>query len=176
MTATADTYIPQPGDIGLTLINGDAGRLIRLGQFLNGDGFSTFEHAFVYLGGNKIIEAEPGGAKILDFHYDSKTVHWCTGIAKLWTFDERTLVPAVAARYMGTPYSAADYFALVAHRLHVPGGPALKNYVASSKHQICSQLADQIASDCGVKIFDDGSWPGYVTPGGLYERDLQLLK
>jgi hypothetical protein len=176
MTTALDTYTPLPGDIGLVTMGGETGKLIRLGQWLDGDGFENFEHAFVYLGPDKIIEAEPGGAQIRDFHYDLKTVHWCTGIAKLWTPENRTYVPSVAVRYFGTPYSAADYFALVAKRLRLPGYPLLKNYVATSKHQICSQLADQIAYDCGVRIFDDGRWPGDVTPGSLYERDLQLGK
>src|SRR6202000_625782 len=166
---------PQPGDIGPVTMGGSAGKLIRVGQFLNHNGFENFEHAFVSLGGNLIIEAEPGGARITTQHYDPSTIHWCTGISKLWTDQARSHVAAAARRYEGVPYSAADYFAIAAHTLHLPWSPLLKNYVASTKHMICSQLADQVALDCGVRIFPYEYWNGYVTPGGLYERDLGLV-
>jgi hypothetical protein len=176
MTATTTaTFTPQPGDIGLVTMGGMPGRLIRIGQWLNGDKFANFEHAFVYLGHNTIIEAEPGGAKVTGLHYAESSIHWCSGIAKLWTDEKRSHVLPAARRYSGVPYSAADYFAIAAHTLHIPGNRLLKNYVASTKHMICSQLADQVAQDCGVQIFDDGEWPGYVSPGGLYVRDLELL-
>lgn len=165
-----------PGTIGLVPMGGDAGRLIRLGQWLNGDGLADFEHAFVYLGdagiGNiahGIIEAKPGGARILPLHYES--VHWCEGIASL--LPPGADVMSVARPLAGVPYSAADYFALVAHRLRVPV-PGLRAYVASSGHMICSQLADELYNRLGCHIFIDGRWPGYVTPGMLYQRDLQL--
>jgi hypothetical protein len=29
---------------------------------------------------------------------------------------------------------------------------------------MCSQLADQCRADGGSHLFDDGRWPGYVTP------------
>lgn len=175
-TATVtSTFTPQPGDIGLVTMGGESGKLIRLGQWLNGNGFENFEHAFVYLGSNLIIEAEPGGAKITSLHYDYTQIHWCAGISKLWDDAQRSHVLSAARRYQDTPYSVVDYFALVAKRLHL-FLPGLKKYVASSKHMICSQLADQIALDCGVQIFDYNYWTGYVTPGGLYERDLELSK
>lgn len=175
MTSPFKHYMPAPGDIGLVPVKGDVGRMIQLGQFLNGDGSSGFSHAFVYVGGHQIIEAEPGGAKITGIHYPESEVHWCTGIGRLWTTEARIKVLSCAYAYRGVPYSAADYFALAAKRLHVDPAGLLKDYVADSRHMICSQLADQVAFDCGVKIFDDGRWPGYVTPGSLYERDLQLL-
>lgn len=65
------------------------------------------------------------------------------------------------------PYSVADYFALAAHRLHIPA-PHLKRYVRSSGHMICSQLADAAAAEGGWHLFEDGRWPGDVTPGDLY--------
>lgn len=170
------TYEPLPGDIGLVEMPGIGGPFIRFGQWLNGDGFENFEHAFMYLGQDLIIEAYPGGAQVnsMSEKYEPAQVDWCTGIAKLWTDDARSRATRAALKYTGVPYSFLDYLAIASHTLHVPGGPLLKNYVASTKHMICSQLCDQVASDCGVKIFDDGRWPGYVSPGALYERDLGL--
>jgi hypothetical protein len=33
---------------------------------------------------------------------------------------------------------------------------------------ICSQLADTAAAEGGWHLFEDGRWPGDVTPGDLY--------
>lgn len=162
---------PAPGTIGLVPMSGYGGRLIRLGQALNGDGFEDFEHAFVWLGGGMIIEAEPGGARIVPMRYDG--VWWCEGIAGLLDGAARAVVAVKARDLRGVPYSWADYAALTAHRLHVPV-PGLNAFVASSGHLICSQLADELYLRLGAHVFDDGRWPGYCTPGSLYRRDLGL--
>lgn len=161
-------YQPRPGDIGLTQISGTGGRLIRFGQWLNGDGFKDYEHAFVvteYRQGLPdipwIVEAMPGGAQhVKNWHDPERTVYLrCPeGV--------REAVASAARGYTGVPYSYADYFALAAHRLHVPY-PHLRRYVRDSGHMICSQLADQAAADGGWHLFDDGRLPGDVTPGDL---------
>lgn len=162
------TYRPQPGDIGLTVITG-WGRFIRLGQWLNGDGFADFEHAFVVTeyrqglpGIPWIVEAMPGGAQhVKNWHPADRTVYLrCPE-------PYRAAVAEAARRFTGVPYSVADYFALAAHRLHIPA-PHLKRYVRSSGHMICSQLADTAAAEGGWHLFEDGRWPGDVTPGDLY--------
>jgi cell wall-associated NlpC family hydrolase len=152
-------------------MSGDAGKLIRLGQLLNGDGFGDYEHAFIYIGdygttgdlAAQIVEAEPGGARRTALNYSS--VLWSSGKIPL-TDAQRAAIVTAAKKYVGTPYSAADYFALAAHRLHIPA-PGLRAYVASSGHMICSQLVDACYADAGVHLFSDGRWPGYVTPGAL---------
>lgn len=160
---------PISGDFGLTQIHGNVGKLVRVGQWLNGSGSEDFEHAFVYLGDGKLIEAEPRGARLRFLsEYDHDTVLWSTGKIGLDGAQRDTIVSA-AIGYLGTPYSALDYFALVAHRLHL-WTPGLKHFIASSGHLICSQLVDQCYRDAGVQLFPDGRWPGYVTPGDLYQR------
>lgn len=163
MTASA----PLPGDIGCTQITGDVGALIRLGQWLNGDGFANYEHAFVYVGDNRIVEAEPGGARRASLaEYDARTIVW------LRCPDQyRTAVAAAAISLIGTRYSAADYAALALHRFHIPV-PGLRRYVQASGRLICSQLADHAAELGGWTLFDDGRWPGYVTPADLAELAL----
>jgi hypothetical protein len=160
---------PAPGTIGLVKMGGDAATWIRVGQVLNGDGAEDLEHAFVWLGGGQIIEAEPGGSKITAMHYGG--VYWCEGIAKLLA--PGAGVTAVARGLEGIPYSFADYAALTAHRLRIPL-PGLRGFVAASGHMICSQLADLLYQRLGVQIFTDGRWCGYVTPGSLYQRDQEL--
>jgi hypothetical protein len=155
------------GSIGVTQIAGDVGRLIRIGQYLNGDGFADYEHAFVYLGNGQIAEAEPGGARIAELtEYSARNTAW------LRCPPEYGEAVAAAARAFTeprpVPYSAADYFALAAHRLHLPI-PWLRDYVKSSGHMICSQLVDRAAAAGGWHLFADGRWDGYVTPGDIWE-------
>jgi len=76
-------------------------------------------------------------------------------------------VAAAARAYVGTPYSFADYVAIAGWHFGVKNGP-IRRYVTSSKHMICSQLADQALSDAGFHVFDDGRLPQDVTPSALY--------
>lgn len=164
-------YKPQLGDIGLTSISGRVGEGIRFAQWLNGDGFADYEHAFTYvgsvddLGDGMIVEAMPGGALISPLtKYDPSRVLWLPCPPQYGD-----AVAAAALSFRGVPYSFADYSAIALHHFHIPA-PHLKAYIASSGHQICSQLCDRAAEVGGWHIFDDGRWPGYVTPGDLYRE------
>lgn len=156
------TAQPLPGDIGITSIYGTVGRLISLGEWCLGDGCGTWDHAFVYVGNGLLVEAEPGGARLTELtEYNDRAVLW------LRCPDQHRAGVAHSARLLqGTPYSAADYFAIAAHRLHLPI-PGLRNYVAASGHLICSALADRAAELGGWRLFDDGRWNGYVVPADL---------
>lgn len=160
---------PLPGDFGLTQIHGTVGKLIRFGQWLNGDGLHDYEHAFVYVGCGSVIEAEPGGARLAPLsEYRDCQVQWSTGLLGLHPA-QLDRVALAAARYLGTPYSFADYAALAAKRLHL-WAPGLNAYVKSSKHMICSQLVSQCYTDAGVPLFPDKRLAQDVTPGDLYHR------
>lgn len=170
------TYQCKPGDIGLTQISGDVGKLIRLGQKLNGNGFSVWEHAFVVvddfaLDGKTpvIVEAEPGGAKYTPLHYSD--VWWCEGIAHGLTDAEREEISDDAVGFVGTGYSFLDYFALAGKRLRLPHA-LVDAYVKSTHHMICSQLAAAAYDRAGKPIYP--YWSGDVTPGDLYQKDLEL--
>jgi uncharacterized protein YycO len=163
---------PPIGLIGLTSISGDVGRLIRFGQWLNGDGFTTWEHAFISIGGGLIVEAEPGGARVAHAS-EYSTVHWCHGLASLANSIQLENTEVYAKHYVGVPYSFADYLALSAHRLHIPA-PDLQRYISTSRHMICSQLVDACYAQSGIKLFKDGRWAGDVTPGDLYQLDISI--
>ncbi|MEV0372938.1 hypothetical protein AB0I10_24460 [Streptomyces sp. NPDC050636] len=158
---------PLPGDIGLTQISGITGRLIRLGQWLNGDGFADYQHAFLVLPDDRLLEAVPGGARVrpLAQYTGANVLYVCP---ERLTEQQRTAICDAATRYVGVPYSFLDYLAIAAHRFHIPL-PGLRRYIASTRHMICSQLVDQCYLDAGVHLFADGRWPGYVTPMALYE-------
>jgi hypothetical protein len=164
--------VPQVGMIGLTQISGQVGKTIKILQYLNGEGFHDWEHAFVMLPGGLILEAEPGGARIVPLHYSS--VYWCTGIYKLLPpTTTATEISHVAESLKDIKYSFLDYAALSAHRLHIPA-PHLRKYIGSTGHMICSQMADEMYIRLGAHIFTDKRWSGDVTPASLYTRDLQL--
>lgn len=169
-TPPSSTSVPdsaRPGDFAVARLDGRIGRLIRFGQWLNGDGFADYEHAFVYVGDDQLVEAQPGGALLRPCSvYEGRPALWSSGHVAL-TPEQRAAVVAAACGYVGVPYSVLDYFALAAHRFHLPIGPLIKGYVADSRHMICSQLVDQCYQDAGVALFDDGRWPGYVTPADL---------
>lgn len=156
---------PQLGDFAVLPIAGQVGKLISIGEWLNGSAFGSYDHAVIYTGGNQTMGAYPGGARLVTMPADQSEWAWSTGRIML-TNPQRTAIVAGAMACAGTPYSALDYFALVAHRLRIPA-PGLKNYIASTRHLICSQLVDLVYMNAGVHLFNDGRWPGYVTPADL---------
>lgn len=152
---------PQPGDIGCTSIRGDVGFLIRLGQWLNGNGWRNTEHAFVYVGTGRIVEAEPGGARLADLsEYDARTVVWvrCPDA-------HRDTVVQAARNLLGTPYGFADYLALAAHRFHLPI-PGIKRFANDTSTLICSQLAVVAARRGGWDLLEPKP-AGFIVPDDL---------
>jgi hypothetical protein len=166
-----DAALPLVGTIGLTRVSGEVGEAIKFGQFLNGQGFKGWEHAFLLGPHGKILEAKPGGARIGSVDEYSR-IHWCTAIAGQYTETQLGGIWVGAQQYVGTKYSFLDYAALSAHRLHIPA-PGLKKYIKSTGHMICSQLVDQAYFDGGAHLFK-GVWQGYVTPLGLFNLDIQI--
>lgn len=156
-----------PGDFGLVSIKGGVGWLVRIGQFLNGDGFRRYEHAFIYLGDNQIMEAEPGGANISSLdEYVGRDVMWSTDLINLpdWV---RTDLVEDAKKFEGAPYSFLDYLAIALYRLGIKY-PGVAKRVKDSKHYICSQLVAQVYADNGIPLTE---YPPYlVTPGKLYKH------
>jgi hypothetical protein len=175
--------LPEPGTIGLVAISGEVGRLIRMGQYIaehpvkqwfRKDPNPTIEHAFIYLGDGKILEAEPGGARISDVteYTATEEVYWCTAIAAKYA-EFLPKVVSNAPHFVDTPYSFLDYFWLAAHRLHI-WFPGLKLLIESTHHMICSQLCDWLYDLAGGHLFTDGRWDGDVMPLDLYELEESL--
>jgi hypothetical protein len=169
------TYRPRPGDLGLTQISGAGGKAIRFAQWLNGEGWEDYQHAFgvtEYRQGlpNKpwIVEAMPGGAQHVKNWHDPARTRWL-----ICPDEHRAAVASALRGFVHVPYSAADYVALAAHRLHIPA-PHLERYIRDSGHMMCSQLVDAAAAEGGWHLFDDGRWPGYVTPLSLNKLWLSL--
>jgi hypothetical protein len=157
-----------PGDFAVVHSHAAVGQLVHLLQGISGGG-PDYEHVIVGLAQGRIVEAMPGGAVDVPFHYSPADVFWSTHrlpIAMEPSELQRSLIVNAARRYTGVGYSFADYAALAAHTWHLPA-PGLERFVASTRHMICSQLADQCYQDAGVHLFSDGRWPGYVRPADL---------
>src|SRR5215469_11111380 len=92
------TITVQPGDFAAVKMESTVGTLIHFGEILNGSGFRDYEHAIVYVGGPQdlILEAEPGGASLVPYHYDGSRVLWSSLNSKLdLTPAQRQLAPAL---------------------------------------------------------------------------------
>jgi hypothetical protein len=176
---TPGGQLVKPGDFAAVRMAGDVGTLIHIAEILDGDGFADYEHAITYIGGHDdlILEAQPSGARITPMHYQPSDVLWSTVNPLLdLTGAQRARVPFVCGPREGTPYSALDYLAIAAHRLHVPNVAVwpepgfrlvtLQAYIASTRHQICSQMVDDVRQLLGFPLFA-GRWDGYVTPADL---------
>jgi cell wall-associated NlpC family hydrolase len=162
MTTATD---PEPGDFAVVSVGGTPGRLIGLGERLNGAAaFSEYQHAFIYVGNGQVVQAEPAGAAYASVSPHTKTL-WSSGRIPL-TASQRSAISRAARGYVGTPYSALDYLAIALHHWHLPI-PHLRGYIASTGHMICSQLVDRCYQDAGVQLFADERWNGYVTPADL---------
>jgi hypothetical protein len=168
---------PNPGDFAVVNTGTRATPLIRVGEFLctlldDEPKISEWDHAVICSrvvdGTVMIVEAQPGGAVEVPWHYETRPHQWSTGILAMpAAAGGAALVYAQPGPWgpHGVPYSALDYFAMVTHELHIPA-PGLREYIGSENHMICSQLVDRAALDAGRDLFP-GDWPGYVKPSDL---------
>ena len=168
-------------------ISGWAGALVGVGQLILGDatpkdwkvrhvavvtqssgvGFDSFGYP---KGPNpKIVQAMPSGAEEIEIGPE----HWTPDfiyVRPLYSDPYQNFVVGEAARrYVGTPYSFLDYAAITGVHLGIKNGP-IRRYVTSSRHMICSQLADQAMCDAGFHVFNDGRLSQDVTPSALYRK------
>lgn len=169
--------LPEVGDFGVVPTYGDwKGRLI--GWLIRYGTDSPVNHAFVYIGGGKIVEAQPGGARIVKASRYHK-VAWSTGEIRL-TDAQRTAIAATAqgfaARKVGYGWLDIVAIALAQRRtfglVHalapIEKQPWWVRRIQRLDRLICSQLVDLAYADAGVQLFDDGRIPGLVSPGDLW--------
>jgi hypothetical protein len=167
--------IIQPGDFCCVPISGNVGKLISFGEWLDGDGFTDYDHAEIFIDEadtkgpfGYTIGAYPGGAAKIALPCppaELPNALWSSN-SFILTSEERLSIVASAAKLLGTPYSALDYFALVLHRFGL-NADLVRDYIASTGHMICSQLVDYTYFQSGVHLFSDNRWFGYVTPADL---------
>lgn len=175
---TAD--LRQPGDFCVCEVHGPVGKGIGFAEGLCGGGFTRWQHAKVYVGDGKILQAEPGGSQIIGQPLIAGEL-WSTGIIDL-PAQVRLNAVSIRDHWTGIPYSELDYLALA--QLHFKWIPnhsvwperdkaghlhlvSLRQFVASSGHMLCSQLVDAYLLACGWHLYTDGRQPGDVMPSDL---------
>lgn len=172
--STAEQLGLKPGDIGFTRIGGSLGKWISILQAVTGDA-SRFTHVFVVLDNGQVAEAMPSGARIEPFEreYKSEIAYVQVGLTDEQRKSLTEHLRARIGRPGGIKYSFVDYLALaLAHFKIKPKW--LREYIARSDRQICSQLADYELSNVGYHVFCDGRLPQDVTPGALFFELLEL--
>ena len=156
---------------------------VTIGQWLDGDRFQFYDHTEVYVGradadgpfGYTVSTYPDGrGRKALPCQAAALPGSlWSAGLIGL-TGAQRAGITEWALAHQDVGYGFLDYGALILHGLHVPA-PGLREYIDSTKHQICSQFVDSAYSANSVHLFDDGRWSGYVKPGDLAQLLQGLL-
>lgn len=184
----------REGDIMFTRIGGWSGRGIELGEkildaFMPGadhiDHVAVVSQAMAPNGshGPWIVQAMPDGAEEIEIGDE----HWTPDFTyiRLDYFSQspwaqgpdlrvlRASVARAARKYIGTPYSFLDYAAIAGLHFGIRNGP-VRRYVRTTKHMICSQLADQAMSDAGYHVFSDERLPQDVWPSALYRQMLSM--
>jgi len=165
MTTSQPGVTPLPGDWAVCKVTGP-GNKVEWMQRLSGGGRAACEyvHAVYLVAPGIIVEAVPSGARRVPVHYPAATLWWSTGlIPKTDAARIKSIAAANSYADRKTGYSYLDYAAIGLHAWHIPA-PGLRGYIASTGHEICSQLVDQIELDGGTHLFNDGRWPGYVRP------------
>lgn len=152
------------GDYGLSQIqNRFTHWWVNIAQALTGDS-SRYTHAFVYVGGGMVVEAQPGGAILAPLSKYSP-IEYIHSDLEL-TDQQRADIVKAALSLVGTPYSFVDYLQLALLHFGIKWD-WLRKRIADRGHMICSQLVDECYLRAGVHLFDDGRWPQDVTPGDL---------
>lgn len=156
-----------PGDVGFSTIRGAIGIIPNIGQAILNDG-CRYSHVFIHIGGGMVLEAMPGGARIVpgaDRHGP-----W---FRLPLTNEQMILIQHNGETLEKTPYSYMNYPALAWHEYEWPGHSLLRSYVSNSKRMICSQLVDHLLTSVDYHLFNDGRWPQDVTPGDLWYACLE---
>lgn len=173
---------PRAGDIGLTVITGVTGALIRVGQWLTFDG-APYQHAFLVTSDEGLtVEAMPGRDGVRRNAIPNYQARQTVFVRVDMDDATRWAVAGAGEAMLGTRYSYAQYPAL--GLLGVSEGVAkltgrprrelrpewLTGYIADSGRTICSQAVDEAFHRAGVQLFDDDRAPGDVTPGDLWRH------
>lgn len=171
-----------------TTIPGIGGKLIALGEKINDESVTwedakKVQHVGVVTEVLSIpeqawlVQAMPSGAEEIEAsldYWNPSCIYVRPGYKSEYTPPR---VAQFARSYIGVPYSFLDYVAIAGRHvlaLKPTQRTPFDRYVSSTKHMICSQLADQALCDAGFHVFDDGRIPQDVTPAALYSALLDM--
>lgn len=153
-------YQPRVGDFGVVKTNGLIGKLIRLGTQ------SRWNHCFIYVGNDYIVEANPKGVELSSVSKYPK-IAWNQHEELFETTRQNIAYHAKAL--VGRPYS---FFTIAGMVLRILGFKFLSNKILKkiSKYDnyICSELVSECYRKAGEPLFDKEDY--LVVPGDLAER------
>jgi len=155
------SYEPRMGDYGVVRTGGFFGKLIRLGTV------SRWNHAFIYVGDGKIVEANPTGVAISNLSNYSP-VAW--NQHENLTDEQRKNICSFALSAIGKPYNFLVIFILV---LRILGFKLLANTrllykLSQGDGYICSELVAEAYTKSNVPLIAKSD--DQITPGDLAER------
>lgn len=151
---------PHLGAFMVTKTGGWVGWAIRLITH------SPVNHAGVYVGHGFLVEAQPGGARIVKTTRYPKALWFTPPIS----VHAQLAIIEAALNLVGTPYNFLDIAAQALVRVfhwHAPKW-ALRRISNPSRLQ-CAQLVDVAYETAGVTLFVDGRPTGLVAPSDLYD-------
>jgi len=153
------TYKPRPGDYGVVSSNGFFAKLIRLGTV------SRWNHAFIYIGDGKVVEANPTGVAISPL-WKYPRVAW-NQHEKL-RGDQREAIVYHATNLVGRPYNFGIIAMLALRALGIKVFPqSFIHYLARHQGYICSELVAECYEKAGHLVCPNTD---LVNPGDLAER------
>jgi len=154
-------YQPQLGDYGVVKTGGFFGKLIRFGTM------ARWNHTFIYIGGNKIVEATPRGV-ITSLVENYPLIGW--NQHEEITGEQREIIYDYAISTVGKPY---NFIVIVSLILRILGLRLLANNrllhsLAQHDGFICSELVAESYAKAGITLIQKPV--DQVTPGDLAER------
>jgi len=153
------SYEPRIGDYGVVRTGGFFGKLIRLGTI------SRWNHAFIYVGNGKIVEANPTGVALSNLN-DYPLVAW-NQHEELFA-EQRNAIVYHANLAIGRPYNFGIIIMLAFRALGVKIFPKkFLHYLANHAGYICSELVAECYQKAGFPVCSN---PDVCNPGDLAER------
>jgi len=155
------SYTPRPGDYGVVKTNGLVGFLIRVGTM------SRWNHAFICVDDNLIVEARPIGATLSPVSkYPRAAYNQHENISD----EQREKIIDFAVKAVGTPYGFIDILVIFLRILGLRFGSKtrLMSWLGNKDGLICSELVAKAYETADFKLINEPSY--IVTPGDLAER------
>ncbi len=159
----------KPGDFAVVHVVGPLGNYLSYAEWLMGDTNLSYDHALLYIGDGKCIEAMPWGVAVDSMNHPMHMLY----TNYLWSTDhlfptnkQRVDICKAANGYVGTPYNYLEWIAALAWMFKTPFWYQCLPNVMDSHLLMCSQLVAQSWQDGGYPLCG-GRYAAYISPADL---------
>ena len=161
----------KPGDFAVVHVLGPLGNSLSYAEWMMGDSQIIYDHALLYVGDNKCIEAMPWGVSVdsMDNPFHAMYSHYLWSTDYLHPTDiQREGIVTSAHQYVGTTYNYFEWIAAMAWigRPFTYFWYKVLPFIMDSHLLMCSQLVAQSWEDGGYPLCD-GRWAAYISPADL---------